>query len=52
LGYVAETFASAEEYLGSNRVADTACLISDIQIVCTENLNSDVVTIESAKDRI
>ena len=32
MGYAAETFASAEEYLRSNRVADTACLISDIHM--------------------
>jgi FixJ family two-component response regulator len=32
MGYAAETFASAEEYLRSNRAADTACLISDIQM--------------------
>ncbi len=32
MGYGAETFVSAEEYLRSNRVADTACLISDIQM--------------------
>jgi FixJ family two-component response regulator len=32
MGYAAETFASAEEYLQSNRVADTACLISDAQM--------------------
>jgi FixJ family two-component response regulator len=32
MGYAAETFASAEEYLRSNRTADTACLISDIQM--------------------
>jgi FixJ family two-component response regulator len=32
MGYVAETFASAEEYLRSNRTADTTCLISDIQM--------------------
>ena len=32
MGYVAETFASAEEYLRSNRAADTTCLISDIQM--------------------
>lgn len=32
MGYSAETFASAEEYLQSNRAADTACLISDIQM--------------------
>ena len=32
MGYAAETFASAEEFLRSNRAADTACLISDIQM--------------------
>jgi FixJ family two-component response regulator len=32
MGYAAETFASAEEYLQSNRAADTACLISDAQM--------------------
>jgi FixJ family two-component response regulator len=32
MGYAAETFVSAEEYLRSNRAADTACLISDIQM--------------------
>ena len=32
MGYAAETFASAEEYLRSDRAANTACLISDIQM--------------------
>lgn len=32
MGYAAETFASAEEYLRSNRAADTTCLISDMQM--------------------
>ena len=32
MGYAAEAFVSAEEYLRSNRAADTACLISDIQM--------------------
>jgi FixJ family two-component response regulator len=32
MGYAAETFTSAEEYLQSDRAADTACLISDIQM--------------------
>ena len=32
MGYAAETFASAEEYLRSNRAANTACLISDVQM--------------------
>ena len=33
MGYTAEAFASAEEYLRSNRAADTACLISDVQML-------------------
>jgi len=32
LGYAAETFASAEAFLKSDRVHDTACLLSDIQM--------------------
>ena len=32
LGYVAAAFASAEEFLRSERVGDTACLITDIQM--------------------
>ncbi|MFO1108056.1 MAG: response regulator [Bradyrhizobium sp.] len=32
MGYAAEAFASAEEYLQSASIADTACLISDIQM--------------------
>jgi FixJ family two-component response regulator len=32
LGYVAATFASAEDFLSSDRVHDTACLISDVQM--------------------
>jgi len=32
LGYSAATFASAEEYLRSERVRDTACLITDVQM--------------------
>ena len=32
MGYAAETFVSAEEYLRSNCAADTACLISDIHM--------------------
>jgi FixJ family two-component response regulator len=31
-GYVAATFASAEEFLHSDRVRDTSCLISDVQM--------------------
>ena len=32
LGYRAETFASAEEFLRSDRMNDTACLITDVQM--------------------
>ena len=32
LGYVAAVFSSAEEFLGSERVNETACLITDIQM--------------------
>jgi FixJ family two-component response regulator len=32
LGYVAATFASAEEFLNSDRVWDTSCLIADVQM--------------------
>ena len=32
LGYVAATFASAEDFLESDRVNDTSCLITDVQM--------------------
>jgi FixJ family two-component response regulator len=32
LGYATATFASAEEFLESGRVHDTACLITDVQM--------------------
>ena len=32
LGYESETFASAEEFLGSGRLGATACVISDVQM--------------------
>jgi FixJ family two-component response regulator len=32
LGYTAATFSSAEEFLTSDRVDDTACLITDLQM--------------------
>jgi FixJ family two-component response regulator len=32
LGYRADTFASAEEFLQSDRVSDTACLILDVNM--------------------
>ena len=33
LGYVAVTFASAEEFLGSDHVNDTSCLITDVHLL-------------------
>jgi FixJ family two-component response regulator len=32
LGYVTATFESAEEFLASGRMCDTACLITDVQM--------------------
>jgi FixJ family two-component response regulator len=32
LGFTVATFASAEDFLGSSRVDDTACLITDVQM--------------------
>ena len=32
LGYAAAGFASAEEYLDSDRIRDTACIITDLQM--------------------
>jgi FixJ family two-component response regulator len=32
LGYRAVTFSSAEEFLGSNRLHETSCLISDVHM--------------------
>jgi len=32
LGYAAATFASAEDFLESDRVDDTSCLITDVQM--------------------
>ena len=31
LGYIVHTFASAEEFLRSNRVNDLSCVIADVQ---------------------
>jgi FixJ family two-component response regulator len=32
LGFAVETFASAEDFLESDRVGDTSCLITDVQM--------------------
>ena len=31
-GYVTATFASAEEFLGSERLQDTSCLVTDVRM--------------------
>lgn len=31
-GYLTATFASAEEFLGSERLQDTSCLVSDVRM--------------------
>jgi FixJ family two-component response regulator len=38
LGYAAEFFSSAAEFLASPRLAETACLIADIQMPATTGL--------------
>jgi CheY-like chemotaxis protein len=35
LGYATKAFASAEEFLESDRLRDTACLITDVQMLET-----------------
>ena len=32
LGYIAHTFASAEEFLQSSDVAETSCIVTDVQM--------------------
>ena len=32
LGYEAQAFESAEQFIGSSRIADTACVITDVQM--------------------
>lgn len=46
LGYTTATFASAEEFLESGRLCDTACLITDVQMpgMSGVDLQSHLVT--------
>jgi len=39
LGYNAATFASAEEFLSSDRVHDTSCVIADVQMPAMSGLD-------------
>ena len=38
LGYATETFSSAEAFLKSDRVRDTACLLTDVQMAGVNGL--------------
>lgn len=40
LGYEADTFASAADYLACNRAGDYSCLIADVQMPCVAELVS------------
>src|SRR5258708_14927518 len=48
MGYAAETFTSAEEYLRSNRAAATACLISEVQV---PGMNGADIQVQRIADR-
>jgi FixJ family two-component response regulator len=38
-GYVVHTFASAEEFLASNRLEETSCVIADVQMTAMSGLD-------------
>jgi FixJ family two-component response regulator len=38
-GYVVHTFASAEEFLSSNRLEETSCVIADVQMTAMSGLD-------------
>ena len=46
LGYLADTFASSEEFLASGRVRDSACLIADVQLPGMNGLELQRLLIE------
>ena len=46
LGYLADTFASSEEFLTSGRVLDSACLIADVQLPGMNGLELQRLLIE------
>lgn len=39
LGYQAQAFESAEQFIGSSCIADTACVITDVQMPGTSGLD-------------
>jgi FixJ family two-component response regulator len=51
VGMKARTFASAEEFLGSNQRSTTACLITDVQMPGITGLELQA-TLKTADDRI
>ncbi len=46
LGFDVYTFASAREFLQSQRVAETACLISDVQMPIMSGIELQTILIE------
>jgi len=46
-GYIVHTFASAEEFLGSQRLEETSCVIADVQMLAMSGL--DLLTEVRAK---
>ena len=46
LGFDVYTFASAQEFLQSQRVAETACLISDVQMPIMSGIELQTILIE------
>ncbi|MFL5198012.1 MAG: response regulator transcription factor [Microvirga sp.] len=49
LGYCAHTFASADEFLSSCRVADTGCIISDVQMPGTSGIELQSILNEQGR---
>jgi len=39
LGYQAQAFESADQFIGSSRIVDTACVITDVQMPGTSGLD-------------
>jgi FixJ family two-component response regulator len=50
LGFVAVTFASADEFLRSPRLHDTSCVIADVQMPGMSGIEMQSILIASGKD--
>src|SRR5262245_2026900 len=50
LGYRAVTFASAEDFLQSNRMNDTSCLITDVQMPGLSGIELQSILIARGND--